>query len=365
MPVSRTVDAIASKTATIEDATFTEAQFLAGTHYHAQFTFTESDMNPSLGSALSVEYWLVAFGIKTSGGGEVTHGGGTLIVEEDGTDNTVDPPDAPAVGITSAQAYALIDAAIAAADFLANPMTTAGDLIKGGASGVPQRLAVGTDGKVLKVVSGAPAWADDLGITNPMTTAGDIITGGSSGAPQRLAVGTDGKVLKVVSGAPAWSDDLGIINPMTTSQDLIVGGSSGTPGRLAKGTDGQVLQVVSGSLAWATPTAPINGYPTGVVNVTASANLDAAIVAGDLMTIDSSGGVVSITIRPQADYSWPANFHFWITLENIGSNSATLVRGSAVSLIYNGSDANLALAEKVSYHIWRQTTNLWRVIAKA
>jgi hypothetical protein len=44
------------------------------------------------------------------------------------------------------------------------------------------------------------------GMTNPMTTAGDIITGGASGAPQRLAVGANGKVLTVVSGAPAWSD---------------------------------------------------------------------------------------------------------------------------------------------------------------
>jgi len=39
---------------------------------------------------------------------------------------------------------------------------------------------------------------------NPMTTAGDVITGGSSGTPQRLAVGTNGDVLTVVSGAPAW-----------------------------------------------------------------------------------------------------------------------------------------------------------------
>ena len=43
------------------------------------------------------------------------------------------------------------------------------------------------------------------GMTNPMTTAGDLITGGASGAPGRLGVGTDGQILKVVSGAPAWT----------------------------------------------------------------------------------------------------------------------------------------------------------------
>jgi hypothetical protein len=38
-------------------------------------------------------------------------------------------------------------------------MTTAGDIIKGGASGAAARLAVGTNGQVLTVASGAPAWA--------------------------------------------------------------------------------------------------------------------------------------------------------------------------------------------------------------
>jgi hypothetical protein len=47
------------------------------------------------------------------------------------------------------------------------------------------------------------------GMTNPMTASGDIITGGASGAPQRLAKGTDGQVLTLVSGAPAWQDSTG------------------------------------------------------------------------------------------------------------------------------------------------------------
>jgi hypothetical protein len=43
------------------------------------------------------------------------------------------------------------------------------------------------------------------GMSNPMTTTGDVITGGSSGTPQRLAVGSTGQKLTVVSGAPAWT----------------------------------------------------------------------------------------------------------------------------------------------------------------
>ena len=45
-------------------------------------------------------------------------------------------------------------------------------------------------------------------VTNPMTTPGDIITAGTAGAPSRLAAGTNGQVLAVVSGVPAWNSAL-------------------------------------------------------------------------------------------------------------------------------------------------------------
>lgn len=49
------------------------------------------------------------------------------------------------------------------------------------------------------------AWAAATsGMTNPMTTSGDVIYGGASGAPTRLAAGTNGYVLTMVAGIPAW-----------------------------------------------------------------------------------------------------------------------------------------------------------------
>jgi len=41
-------------------------------------------------------------------------------------------------------------------------------------------------------------------LTNPMTTNGDLITTAAA-TPSRIAVGTNGQVLTVVSGAPAWA----------------------------------------------------------------------------------------------------------------------------------------------------------------
>lgn len=90
---------------------------------------------------------------------------------------------------------------------MVNPMTTAEDIIKGGSSGAPARVAVGSNGQVLTVTAGVVGWANSAaGFSNPMTTTGDVITGGASGAAGRLAVGTTGQVLTVVSGAPAWAD---------------------------------------------------------------------------------------------------------------------------------------------------------------
>ena len=44
-----------------------------------------------------------------------------------------------------------------------NPMDDAGQIIYGGASGVPTKLAVGTDDQVLTLASGVPTWADAAG----------------------------------------------------------------------------------------------------------------------------------------------------------------------------------------------------------
>lgn len=43
------------------------------------------------------------------------------------------------------------------------------------------------------------------GMANPMTTAGDMIVGGASGTPARLGIGSNGQVLKIVGGALVWA----------------------------------------------------------------------------------------------------------------------------------------------------------------
>jgi hypothetical protein len=84
------------------------------------------------------------------------------------------------------------------------PWTSAGDLLYYDGS-VAQRLAIGAAGQALVVNAGATAPEWDTVLTNPMTTAEDIIVGGASGAPARLGVGSNGDVLTVSGGAVGWA----------------------------------------------------------------------------------------------------------------------------------------------------------------
>jgi hypothetical protein len=65
-----------------------------------------------------------------------------------------------------------------------------------------------TDGQVLTYDTTNGWQPEDAGsgMTNPMTTAGDVIYGGASGAPTRLAKGTAGQVLTQGATNPAWAD---------------------------------------------------------------------------------------------------------------------------------------------------------------
>ena len=63
--------------------------------------------------------------------------------------------------------------------------------------------AVKPDGSTITISSGVISSA---GLTNPMTTKGDVIYGGTSGTPTRLAAGTTGQILQTngSSNVPTW-----------------------------------------------------------------------------------------------------------------------------------------------------------------
>lgn len=139
------------------------------------------------------------------------------------------------------------------------------------------------------------------GMENPMQNPGDLIVGGTGGTATALPAGTEGQVLKVVSGSPALATDAeGMQNPMTTEGDLIVGGTDGEPARLGVGSAGQVL--TSDGTTWAPaaiPTQP-GDHKTAVDGADASPDyLAAKLAAGSGISLTNTGSAVEIAATAQ------------------------------------------------------------------
>jgi hypothetical protein len=133
---------------------------------------------------------------------------------------------------------------------IGSPISSKGDIIYGDVAGVPERLAIGTVGQILRVAGGVPTWDDDDAATYAVvTTKGDLIVGNAGGAPARLAIGSTGQVLTVAGATATWAANP--VNVITTRGDIIVGNSTPIPARLAAGTEGDRLTVnSSGDVVW-------------------------------------------------------------------------------------------------------------------
>jgi len=91
---------------------------------------------------------------------------------------------------------------------------------------------------------------------NPSTTLGDIeYRSATANTNTRLPIGTDGQVLTVTGGVPAW----GAVDPLLildAKGDLITATAADTPARLPVGTNGQALLANSATatgLEWGLP----------------------------------------------------------------------------------------------------------------
>lgn len=118
---------------------------------------------------------------------------------EDSTSSTSTTKAATPNSVKSA--YDLANAAIPK-----SIIDAAGDLIIGTADNTSTRLAIGTNGYVLKSNGTTAAWAVDP-TTDVVTAAGDLIYATAADTVTRLGIGTAGQVLTVNSGAtaPEWA----------------------------------------------------------------------------------------------------------------------------------------------------------------
>lgn len=176
---------------------------------------------------------------------------------------------------SAGQAARGVDAAGNAEDCftpMANPMTTAQDIIVGGTSGAPARLGVGSEGQVLKVTSGVVGWGTDS-------------TGGSP-AFSDVGAGTNTNALVVGTGGSLGTSGSGTI-AATTSAALAANGTNCSAGQAARGVDasGAAEDCFAVTTPTSTDTLTNKTLTTPIIGSYTVANLPAAGTAGRIAVV--------------------------------------------------------------------------------
>ena len=232
------------------------------------------------------------------------------------------------------------------------PMTTAGDIIYGGASGIPTRLGVSTNGYVLTLVSGNPAWAASTASINSTnyTTSGTyypLFALTQSGAASTYSVSTlTFNPATGILSVPAISSTVSFVISGSTAY-----GYYGSTTITATGTSSTAqygsYEVLSYNSAFAATGAFIGNYvgislgSSGITNSAAYGNQISITVAtsstisnayGIYLTTSSTGGTISTMYglyMSQAGFTGTMTTHYGIYL--IGPNSGTTSYGLYVA----------------------------------
>lgn len=188
---------------------------------------------------------------------------------------------------------ATIDRKIAAINGFSNPMTTEGDLIRGGAGGTAMRLGIGTDGQFLTVSSGLPAWATLTALTS---------LNGLTASTQLFAVGGNFPNLTITSSVAThtfnWTGQLAVPRGGTglstiLTGEIIYGSATDVYSRLAAAASGNALLSgttpswgkvgltthVSGTLPTTSGGTNLTSYAQGDIIIASAANTLAALAA--------------------------------------------------------------------------------------
>ena len=173
-----------------------------------------------------------------------------------------------------------------------------------------------------------------------LTAKGDIIYASAASTPAKLAIGANGKVLKVVSGVPAWSDDNNTHNSHIIysgkkadgSTDISSGAASS--GNMTLGDSG----VTAGSYGDASNQTPSYGSTFNVPSITVNAK---GIVTGisthtvkipasdNTNTAHSHSAGVGLTGSGNAGTSGTYTYKVNLRNEHVASYSSTYTAGES------------------------------------
>ena len=184
------------------------------------------------------------------------------------------------------------------------------------------------------------------GMANPMTTAGDLIVGGASGTPTRLAAGsTAGHVLTSngSGAAPSYQAPSGAVSSVNSQTGAVSLDAADIPITDAGGyftstnVEGALQELGAG-------TGGGGGYGNTVVQtITGTTYTATAADGGNSATSPSRFNVFtntsakSATFDPESTTALPANGEWYFY--NQGASNLTIIPGSGVTIIRPGGGA--------------------------
>lgn len=133
---------------------------------------------------------------------------------------------------TSAELSSVLSDENTSGGYFTNPMLTTDDVIVGNASGVPKRLAKGSEGQVLKVTSGAVAWSTDS--TGGTPAFSDVASGTNTAAA--MVVGT-GASLGATGSGTITATSAATATTASTASALAANGANCSAGQYPLGVD--------------------------------------------------------------------------------------------------------------------------------
>jgi hypothetical protein len=206
-----------------------------------------------------------------------------------------------------------------------NPETTLGDIAyRSATSNTNTRLPIGSNGQILGVSAGVPAWINN--------DQGDI-TEVQAGVGISIASGTG--PIPVITNS---STDL-----ITTAGDLLYGTAADTVARLGIGTAGQVLKVNSGATAPEWGTAASGSTFVGCSLYDTAANLSVANATTTLITWNS-------------EYFDSDAFHS--TSSNTGRITIPSGKGGKYLFVWNQLAGNPVASKGYNYRLYKNGSQI-------
>jgi hypothetical protein len=208
-----------------------------------------------------------------------------------------------------------------------NPETTLGDIAyRSSTANTNTRLAIGSNGQILGVSGGVPAWInnDQGDITEVAAGTGISVASGTGPIPTvsiNTAVTADLTTAQTLTNKTLTSPVLTTpsLSTIDAKGDLIVGSADNTIARLAVGTDGHVLtadSVATNGIKWAAPAGGgkvlqvVEGTKTGQASSSSSSYADIGLSVSITPSSSASKILVFATCSSVTKYGGNTNVGF-------------------------------------------------------